>query len=238
MQKGKTGKYLKYAIGEIILVVIGILIALQVNDWNENRKAFHRKNALLKSLQSEFKLNLLQLDSVLYYDNLAVKNSLKLLHLDASKIKNWHRDSLRILIQNSSWTWTFDPLNGALRSGVSSGDINLIHNDSLKILIYNWQDVVADAKENENRAHNTRWNEKVLEKHIRNVDYRSADRAELGKSKFQSDYKSLIQDPLFEDYISNRYARIREAVLELNQVRAQNVTILKLINLEINVDKQ
>ena len=38
IEKRKTGKYLKYAIGEIILVVIGILIALGVNNWNENRK--------------------------------------------------------------------------------------------------------------------------------------------------------------------------------------------------------
>ncbi|MFT4684350.1 MAG: hypothetical protein ACI9EK_001665 [Psychroserpens sp.] len=34
----KTGKYFKYAIGEIVLVVIGILIALSINNWNENRK--------------------------------------------------------------------------------------------------------------------------------------------------------------------------------------------------------
>jgi len=38
LSDGKTGKYLKYAIGEIVLVVIGILIALQINNWNENRK--------------------------------------------------------------------------------------------------------------------------------------------------------------------------------------------------------
>ena len=38
MEKNKTGKYLKYAIGEIILVVIGILVALQINNWNETRK--------------------------------------------------------------------------------------------------------------------------------------------------------------------------------------------------------
>ncbi len=37
MEKNKTGKYFKYAIGEIVLVVIGILIALQINNWNENR---------------------------------------------------------------------------------------------------------------------------------------------------------------------------------------------------------
>ena len=37
MEQNKTGKYLKYAIGEIILVMIGILLALQVNNWNQNR---------------------------------------------------------------------------------------------------------------------------------------------------------------------------------------------------------
>ncbi|MFK7783267.1 DUF6090 family protein, partial [Psychroserpens sp.] len=38
MSENKTGKYFKYAIGEIVLVVIGILIALQINNWNEQRK--------------------------------------------------------------------------------------------------------------------------------------------------------------------------------------------------------
>ena len=38
LMENKTGKYLKYAIGEIILVVIGILIALSINNWNEERK--------------------------------------------------------------------------------------------------------------------------------------------------------------------------------------------------------
>ncbi len=39
METGKTGKYFKYAIGEIVLVVIGILIALSINTWNENNKS-------------------------------------------------------------------------------------------------------------------------------------------------------------------------------------------------------
>ena len=43
LSEGKTGKYLKYAIGEIVLVVIGILIALQINNWNEDRKSESKK---------------------------------------------------------------------------------------------------------------------------------------------------------------------------------------------------
>ncbi|MGB5479757.1 MAG: DUF6090 family protein, partial [Eudoraea sp.] len=52
----KTGKYLKYAVGEIILVVIGILIALQINNWNENRKATNEEVKILNALHSDFKV--------------------------------------------------------------------------------------------------------------------------------------------------------------------------------------
>jgi len=58
METGKTGKYLKYAIGEIILVVIGILIALSINNWNENRKNTKQGHSLMKELLSEFQLHI------------------------------------------------------------------------------------------------------------------------------------------------------------------------------------
>ncbi|WP_455169912.1 DUF6090 family protein [Aegicerativicinus sediminis] len=53
VSKGQFGKYLVYAIGEIFLVVIGILIALQVNNWNENQKEFQRSIKLLQNLKEE-----------------------------------------------------------------------------------------------------------------------------------------------------------------------------------------
>ena len=58
MEKNKTGKYFKYAIGEIILVVIGILIALQVNNWNNERLKSERNQELLIKLTKELKLNI------------------------------------------------------------------------------------------------------------------------------------------------------------------------------------
>jgi outer membrane protein assembly factor BamB len=61
--KGQTTKYLKYAIGEIILVVIGILIALQINNWNENHKRQQLKSNYISSLQED-----LRQDSVLVAD--------------------------------------------------------------------------------------------------------------------------------------------------------------------------
>jgi hypothetical protein len=53
MGKNKTGKYLKYAIGEIILVVIGILIALQINNWNEGRKTQRAELKYMEQLRED-----------------------------------------------------------------------------------------------------------------------------------------------------------------------------------------
>jgi len=53
MEKNKTANYLKYAIGEIILVVIGILIALQINNWNESRKDFAKSKNYLSEIKKD-----------------------------------------------------------------------------------------------------------------------------------------------------------------------------------------
>ena len=60
--ENKVSKYLLYALGEIVLVVIGILIALQINNANEQRKERAAEQVLLKQLLSEFNSNLVQLD--------------------------------------------------------------------------------------------------------------------------------------------------------------------------------
>ncbi|MFH6768283.1 DUF6090 family protein [Gaetbulibacter aquiaggeris] len=58
INRGKTTNYLKYAIGEIILVVIGILIALQINNWNENRKLQSQELKLLSDIKSNLEVTL------------------------------------------------------------------------------------------------------------------------------------------------------------------------------------
>lgn len=61
LSNGKTEKYLLYAIGEIILVVIGILIALNINSWNENEKPSKKEMALLETLKNDIELDILAL---------------------------------------------------------------------------------------------------------------------------------------------------------------------------------
>ncbi|MBN4047048.1 hypothetical protein JYU05_00720 [bacterium AH-315-P13] len=61
MEQNKTSKYLKYAIGEILLVVIGILIALSINNWNESRKLHLADIEFLKNLKTELSLDTIAL---------------------------------------------------------------------------------------------------------------------------------------------------------------------------------
>jgi hypothetical protein len=65
MEKNKIGKYFKYAIGEIVLVVIGILIALQINNWNEKRKENKISQEYLIGINNDIKKDLEQVDEIL-----------------------------------------------------------------------------------------------------------------------------------------------------------------------------
>lgn len=236
--ENKTYKYFQYAFGEIVLVVVGILIAFQVNNWKDANKDHGKKLALLKALEVEFSLNLNQLDNVIYYDQLVVNSTSRLQHLTASDPVLNQRDSLRLLVQQTNYLWTFDAQNGALRSGISSGTIHLIKNDSLINLLFGWPDVVADAKENEDRTTQFQLNSSVIIRHVRSVDYFSIMYPELGPSKFSSDYMALLNDPEFEDYISERNIHTLDAINELQIVKKQNKEILRLLHHELNLIKQ
>jgi len=60
--ENKFQKYSRYAIGEIVLVVIGILIALSINNWNENRKERNKELIYLNNIKEDIKLNIASLE--------------------------------------------------------------------------------------------------------------------------------------------------------------------------------
>src|SRR5210317_1847314 len=86
IMENKTGKYLKYAIGEIILVVVGILIALQINNWNEHRKLQNEELKLLHEVKSNLETTLAN------FKNDSQNNS-KHIH-DYNKIKYYIKEDL------------------------------------------------------------------------------------------------------------------------------------------------
>ena len=93
MEKNKMGKYLKYAIGEIFLVVIGILIALQINNWNQQRILREQSHQVLLNLREEINESKTELVKAIVFLNKRVDQRLEYLNntnsnlSDSEKIK-------------------------------------------------------------------------------------------------------------------------------------------------------
>ncbi len=151
LSDGKTGKYLKYAIGEIVLVVIGILIALQLNNWNANRNLKNEELKIIKSLHQEFSQNLEKFNAI-YENHLIRRKSIELVM--APDIEKIPLDSLQRLMKNIGNNYTFDPYQGIYNAIINSGKIELISNDSLKQRISKFQDLLSDYKEEETNTMN------------------------------------------------------------------------------------
>jgi len=199
LMENKTSKYLKYAIGEIILVMVGILLALQVNNWNENRIASKKERLFLKELHEEFKKNKIQLEEVVHMHEIGLRVTNSLIALFPIDLKTVNYDSLQEYIFNTGWRYTFNPSQGIINSLVSTGDFNLISNDSLRKLIISWKDVLEDYQEEEIVAFNYVTNQLVpyLEDHFDwdlNFDDPRNDIDALTSLKFESQIKQRRND--------------------------------------------
>jgi hypothetical protein len=130
----ETGKYFKYAIGEILLVMIGILLALQVNNWNTEKQNRHVERNYLKNLKADLEVDLNNLDSLSKDRTKKAESAFKLLKLPgATSIKELI--SLDSLYYNV-FVWTsFIPRTTTRQELISSGQFNLIHSDRIKALI-------------------------------------------------------------------------------------------------------
>ena len=142
LSEGNTGKYFKYAIGEIILVVIGILIALQINNWNEQRIERKKEQAILKRLTNEFRSNREQLLDKIESRNDIIKKCSRLLSY-YNEPEKADIDSILAYLGSIVPT-TFDPIQNDL---VSSGSIEIITNEELKQLLINWSTDVIQLQE-------------------------------------------------------------------------------------------
>jgi Family of unknown function (DUF6090) len=243
LTENKFSKYLLYAVGEIILVVIGILIALQINNWNTKRIESQQEQNLLKSLKQEFKLNLdeLQRDHQI---NTASQNAAIAL-LQDNRI-DYSPKQLDSLIGKALNFATFDARIGIISETIASGKLALIKSDSLKNHISQWTGELNDLQEDviirrDYWIHNT---SPLFRKYIpiRNqneaqyrADYHSdvvIDRIELPMSDYKMFLNSLEVDGVIYDlYQNQKFVTINEASIE-----AYIIKVLKLIDENIAND--
>jgi len=147
MEKNKTGMYFKYAIGEIVLVVIGILIALQINNWNEGRKELKKEKQLLISLSEDFKSNLKSLEGSINEIQIIYERYSLVLEY-AGNVNNGLTKEMKDSIIMTKYVST-NLVDGALTSILGSNKLEIIRNDTLKSWLTKYPSYIEDIKRNE-----------------------------------------------------------------------------------------
>jgi hypothetical protein len=150
LSEGTAGQYLKYAIGEIVLVVIGILIALQINNWNQNRIKYRNEQIYLLGLKEEFQISKLKLKELMAVNQENYKGAKKI--LEYMKSKNQSPDEAtfsNLLYQTFSADIAFNPNNSLLNEMINSGNLKNLTNTDLRKQLTNWISTLEDISTQE-----------------------------------------------------------------------------------------
>ena len=152
ISEGKTKKYVLYAIGEIILVVIGILIALQINNWNEERQLQNEEKIILKNIHSEFLENKEALKLGLEDNNRGINATITLLNLIGQKKEKIQQQNIDSLMYVMLETGSFRPSENTISDLLQSGKLQILQNENLKNLLYTWTRNLKKTDNSFNRA--------------------------------------------------------------------------------------
>ncbi|NKI30951.1 DUF6090 family protein [Croceivirga thetidis] len=136
LAENKFSKYLLYAVGEIILVVIGILIALQVNNWNEERKSIKKEELFLTEIRNSLVSDSTQITEILEFNKGKVKIVQGFMGLFADTLSP---DQRFTIIEKYTRPFTeyqvFLPNKTAWNNLITSERLNLIQNRDLRTLL-------------------------------------------------------------------------------------------------------
>lgn len=154
--ENKFSKYLIYAIGEIILVVIGILIALSINNWNDQKKNSASELTYYHRILDDFELDKQLIAELLEKDNKRIEVSKEiLLDLDSgTKDKNYLLNKFLLAIRGD----VFVPRNVTFKDLISSGNLKLLNSISIKNSLIQYYSELENkqAQMKQNREENTK----------------------------------------------------------------------------------
>jgi len=241
MEQNKTGKYLKYAIGEIILVVIGILIALQINNWNnkniERSQSTEFNQRLLQEVNGNIALVTNKIESM---ENM-INSSKRILELFNEKLNDSNLKSLDSLIYITIAGVDVKFRTGTLNEGLNTGKVSFINSDILKSKLYGLLSNIEYVGEMDETI--STYNTEILQPFLyKNFNYRRMDNLysgyDLGVTKFKNQHNELLlENEQFENLIDNYFYQSNAQKLRHTNLKNEYEEIKKLIETELQTKK-
>jgi hypothetical protein len=214
-------KWIVYVIGEIVLVMVGILLALQVNNWNEDRIERKHEQILLNGLKSEMTDNLQQLEEVIVYNRRSHLAAGKLLEIYNSGHRQYRPEYLDSLFAQVQWAWTFNPRLGIVNSIKTTGKIGSIRNPTIQDFITSFEERANDTAEESLITRSL-----IVDKYVlavsRYISLNARARYlgfKVNRSRFPSNHAAIFQDREIESLISYIFIWRENEIDELSNLQ-------------------
>lgn len=252
LTENKFSKYLLYAIGEIVLVVIGILIALQISSWNQDKQNRKQEQQILSQLLKEYSNNLNQIEQKIDIRNDILNSSFKLLQYRTEKPELIVQDSLNAHLSRISIRPTFDPELSVSNELINSGKLYLLENIDLRNNVTSFSSYLSELSEEELIIVNLT-EERLIPFLIENYqiggmqmifmeDKQIRKKIAIGSLKeykatkdlvSKSDFKPLLIHPDFEDYLFQMISYTRYTNEQSEGVKEKIESIVDMIKKEV-----
>lgn len=241
LSENKLSKYLIYAIGEIILVVIGILIALQINNANNYKEHRKLEQKYLLSLQSEFKDNLVKVNNEIQENQERIDAVSEMLPLFDKSISDTVSNEVisKLFSTIFATSLNYEPSTGVLNDIISSGNLNLFRNQQLREHLASFGSSMEFYKLQENIANDVKTDlQKLYYKKgsVRNIMKSFGHRFEYKSISENINDRELFNSLEFENYILDYFMTYRGANDDayLGGLKLEIEEILKEINKDLN----
>lgn len=232
--ENKFTKYLLYAIGEIILVVIGILIALQLNNRNELLKKQREEQIILHDLKGELLDNKKVIHTAIADYNSILRRSSEILSMIESKKYDLPPHTLDTILEAFIFPPTYNPFEGVINTISSSGKLSLIQNKEITYRLTTIKGITADFRywagidKTNVRNFNTPF---IMDKYP--VKSLLRDVFNEPPSKFKRNAKALFEDVKMESLTELRRVNSIVIIEKLKKVELKQNELINLIQKEL-----
>jgi len=208
----KPMKYMRYAIGEILLVVIGILIALQVNNWNEINKDAKEEKVILSSFNEEFFLKKDKIEKVRIEYGALVNSTEILMSLIGKPSAELQKKNIDSLLSSSISISNYLPTEYVISDVLSSGKLSLLTSESFRKLLFRWTQEIKQ-KENSYSMLYQYFMEQLIPYLNKHTSLKNIDMYSIGwdsASKMENKTLEMFNELEFENHLDNHYFNLTE----------------------------
>ncbi|WP_026348486.1 DUF6090 family protein [Eudoraea adriatica] len=226
LSQNKLSKYLFYAIGEIVLVVIGILIALQINNWNNESADRDKEINILTEIKQNLEVNVNQFSAEIVNQDSIIQN----IDIIMEQIKNNipYHDSLGTKYASIAWTEEFNIANSAFETLKTLG-FDLISSNSLRenvIHLFNiryirFSDVIKKVSSTEHSQLNTVY--------LRHIEFDKRGNGTV------NDFEKLKKDAEFTNMLSSRRIWKVDIINTYKELIEESLQLSRMIDQELKI---